>query len=237
MWRVIVGASGLALFAACSADYVEGKIACEGADDCPSGWVCLPRPTDGASRCYATDESDGSVDDSSVSDGSASDGGVTDSSVDDSGFGEGGSADGGCDGGVEMCDTLDNDCDGQSDEELDCNEPVTCTPGCSADTPVCVMGECVECATDGERRCADSVQTQVCVDNRWQDANVCIGDTGVCTGDGVCAAFRVSGGLVSVSASSGRGGLRLRDHGFEYTSRACATVGNGQMCVTGGFSQ
>ncbi len=239
MRRAMVGAWGLALLVGCGADYVEGKIACEGADDCPNGWVCLARPTDGALRCYASDQSsvsDGSVDDGSVNDSSMSDGGVNDGSVNDGSVSDGGTTDGGCDGGVEICDLLDNDCDGQIDEALDCNEPVTCTPSCSGDTPVCVMGQCVECATD-TGRCADSVQTQVCVDNRWHDANVCSGDTGACTGDGVCAAFRVSGGLVTLGSTPSGTTLRLRDHGFEYTARTCATVGNGQMCVTGGFTQ
>lgn len=106
------------LLVGCKATYPEGKIACEAASDCPSGWSCVQQGTQG--RCYSPGAApaDGAVGDGSAPGGddagrmdaaSGTDAGPTDgdSSTAMDGGGDGGQPE----GGVDPCDTDNGGCD------------------------------------------------------------------------------------------------------------------------------
>jgi len=123
-WQVRA-ALGVGLFlAACTAEFPEGKIACESLADCPSGWVCVAR-SDGEPRCYRE------AVDSGLDTG-------TDTGTD---AGCAGQCDDGvyCNG-VETCDPSDPSADAQGCVRTprDCADSLVCTTdSCDEDNKQC----------------------------------------------------------------------------------------------------
>jgi hypothetical protein len=95
-----------------------------------------------------------------------------------------------------------------------------------ATTPACV---------NGSLRCDDSSTPSKCVGGDWIPQDPCPASRPACS-NGVCAAARLSGGIVTVSDGVlSTSTVRLVQHGFEYTQTTCGTVGSQKVCVTGGI--
>jgi len=93
-------------------------------------------------------------------------------------------------------------------------------------------GPAPECTT-GEARCVGDTP-QACVAGEWVDGEPCSGATPVCT-NGLCGAFHLFGGMVTVGGFGAGGSIRLVDHGLEYTTTSCGVVDDQNVCVTGGI--
>jgi len=85
----------------------------------------------------------------------------------------------------------------------------------------------------GSKQCLGDVP-QICdADGTWHDNGTCADLTPVCNA-GVCAPFRLRGGITTVGVAPPPLTLHLQDHGFEPTQRICGASG-GPLCVRGEF--
>jgi hypothetical protein len=85
------------------------------------------------------------------------------------------------------------------------------------------------CAAGAQQCNANAPQT--CIGGTWQNQAPCGGSTPVCS-NGICGAYRATGGLRSTAPAPGAGSIRLVAGGFEIGGRACDAQG---VCVTGGI--
>jgi hypothetical protein len=84
----------------------------------------------------------------------------------------------------------------------------------------------------GERRCQGDLP-QTCDQNgQWLDGTRCASPTPTCSG-GICAPFRLSGGINPLGVRPAAGAMRLKDDALEQTPRLCNT----QLCVSGGITR
>jgi hypothetical protein len=86
-----------------------------------------------------------------------------------------------------------------------------------------------EC-TANDLRCKGNTPQQ-CVGGAWQDQAPCGGSTPTCS-NGVCSAYRMTGGVRSITAGTRDGGMQLVAGGFEWSARTCDEAG---VCVAGGI--
>lgn len=86
---------------------------------------------------------------------------------------------------------------------------------------------------DGRRRCVEDIPEE-CEDGAWIADEPCSGNTPACS-NGVCAAARLSGSLVTVQSLLPSGSVRLRDHGFLTLPRTCSEIDGETLCLIGGF--
>jgi hypothetical protein len=112
----------------------------------------------------------------------------------------------------------------------------SCTPPCQGATPYCENDKCVECLADSAQ-CENDTPV-LCVASKWSKQSPCGGNKPACS-NGVCAAARGSGGIITMSSgvlTGSAGNVRLVDHGFERMPRTCGTVKTERVCVTGGIT-
>jgi hypothetical protein len=92
--------------------------------------------------------------------------------------------------------------------------------------------EVVPCK-EGRGRC-DGNTPQTCnADGVWENGKACGGTTKVCTGEGVCAAYRlVNAGIDSFGVRPAEGKIILKEQTLTAAPRSCNAKG---LCVTGGI--
>ena len=96
---------------------------------------------------------------------------------------------------------------------------------------------------EGRKRCGGPGNNtpQTCdADGAWQDGQACGGLTKVCTGEGVCAAYRLlNAGIdtfgVRTVEPAAEGLPVLKEQTLSAAPRSCGTVKGQQICVTGGI--
>jgi hypothetical protein len=109
-----------------------------------------------------------------------------------------------------------------------------CGDGCSGDTPVCVDGMCVECAT-GTRLCDGDTPVVCAADHRKQRQAACSGDAPICN-NGVCRDIRLRGGLVTTEpVLRSTSGMRLVDQSLTRTAAKCLDLDGQRVCLHGGL--
>jgi hypothetical protein len=86
--------------------------------------------------------------------------------------------------------------------------------------------------TAGSRSC-DGDRVITCGDGRWAPSATCGGASPVCSG-GVCAPWRLSGGLTSAAETPSSGAVRLTRASWEQLGARC-TRGASPVCLAGGF--
>jgi hypothetical protein len=108
-----------------------------------------------------------------------------------------------------------------------------CTPNCGPATPFCENGVCVACRFQSQT--CNGNTPSFCINGSWVDQSPCAGTTPACS-NGVCGAAKLVGSVVTVSNGTlaASNGIRLVEHGLEYTATSCAMVGNQKVCVSGG---
>jgi hypothetical protein len=150
------GVFGLSALSAGCADIqlAEGMYGCETDDDCPSGWVCLPLPSDPSqSRCYSKLR-DGATD--SAIDAHTDGGPDTDAKYDGTVPCTPYNCPSGC------CNSQGRCVSGQSDQACGRNG-ASCTD-CTAQEQICINGQCVD------RQC----ESGLCCENHRYASNTTI---------------------------------------------------------------
>lgn len=129
---------------------------------------------------------------------------------------------------------LDPECE---EGALQCAGDVSqlCEGGMWVDQETCAdvcIGKGVCACEEDARQCSGNTP-QLCEDGVWVDQAACGGATKVCTGEGVCAAFRLlSGGIGTFGVRPAEsGGYVLKEQSLSAAPRAC----NDDFCVTGGI--
>ena len=90
---------------------------------------------------------------------------------------------------------------------------------------------------EGKQQCSGNTPQTCNADGEWEDGEACTGATKVCTGDGVCAAYRlVNAGIDSFGARPAEpvagSTLILKEQTLSANPRTCSKSGR---CVTGGI--
>jgi len=104
----------------------------------------------------------------------------------------------------------------------------TTTPGGAGNDPTPCKEGATQCAADG-------ITVQTCnADATWEDTETCGGVKKVCTGKGVCAAYRlVNAGIDSFGVRPAEGPMYiLKEQTLSAAPRTCNKAG---LCVTGGI--
>jgi len=151
-------------------------------------------------------------------------------------------------GGVEACDTLDNDCDGLTDEDFDLTTDVNncgvCGNVCSLANavPECVGSVCVIQSCTGDFENCDAQNFNGCEvnlmtnpDNCLTCGNVCIfgADPGVCVG-GACFPGDCSTGFLDCDGLPGPPQCEVNPNTDENNCGSCGNVCDpGEFCETG----
>lgn len=155
--------------------------------------------------------------------------------------GKGGTDSGGSAGAPELMagagmggSPLDPEC---TDAALRCDGDVSqlCEGGMWVDQETCpevCVGEGVCSCDEGTRQCSGDTP-QLCEGGAWVDQAACGGTTKVCTGEGVCASFRLLGGGIGTFGPrpAESGNYVLKEQTLSAAPRAC----NSDFCVTGGL--
>ena len=164
---------------------------------------------------------------------SGSDTGGTDTGGTDTGGTDTGGTDPVAGGGVGGS-PVDPECE---EAALRCDNDVSqlCEGGMWVDQQTCpevCIGEGVCACDEGTRQCSGDTP-QLCQDGAWVDQTACGGTTKVCTGEGVCASFRLlSGGIGTFGPRPAESGnYVLKEQSLSAAPRAC----NDDFCVTGGL--
>jgi hypothetical protein len=123
------------------------------------------------------------------------------------------------------------------DAQLRCDGDISqlCEGGMWVDQETCsdvCIGEGVCACEEDAGQCSGNTP-QLCKKGVWVDQAACGGATKVCTGEGVCAAFRLlSGGIGTFGVRPAEsGGYVLKEQSLSAAPRAC----NEDFCVTGGI--
>jgi hypothetical protein len=84
----------------------------------------------------------------------------------------------------------------------------------------------------GERRCQGDLPQSCDQNGQWLDGTRCTPPTPTCSA-GICAPFRVRGGINPLGVRPAANAIRLNDEALEHTPRLCNT----QLCVSGGITR
>jgi hypothetical protein len=118
---------------------------------------------------------------------------------------------------------------------MDAGGPESCSPACRApqicDPPT---RRCVDCVTD-DARCGADGTPERCDNGAWTAGTPCASDR-VCS-NGVCAPFRVRGGIVALGSPPAKtaGGVRLRAQSLGHAALLCNAAQ--KLCVLGGIER